>query len=155
MPTNTGLLGERLVLRSFKQNGHIVLEHGSRSGKLELDLYTRDFHGVFHLVEVKTAVSKICQCGHEKHAQGMRLRRLLPSRFMWSWSVKLQTGELGGVSHIDARFNREKMFHMKQLAQTKIGKSLENASYQIDYARVELCATHRFGIITLFENVEM
>lgn len=152
---NTGALGENLVSHVFKSKGHSVLEHGSRSGRLELDLFTKDKNGVFHLVEVKSSKTKVCRCEERRFTISDSLRLLLPSKLALAWRLRSSLGVGDTVSLLDYRFNREKLFHMKQLARVKEGESSGSQFFQVDLARVELCFSHKEAIITLFENIEV
>ena len=152
---NIGSLGEKIVARHLKSKGHSVLEHGSRAGKLELDLYTKDGGGVFHLVEVKTSAVSVCSCDLTSFTMSEKTRRRLPIRSAKGWAIRISSGDGARVSPIDSRFNHKKLFHMKQLAMGKQVSVSGSSSFSVDYARVELCFLHRVGIITLFENVEL
>jgi len=152
---NTGTVGEMLVRKYYRAHGHSVLEQGSRSGKLELDLYTKDGSGVFHLVEVKTSRTKVCGCEHICFTISEKVRSRVFGWSSFGWNVRSKAGDSAAVSPIDWRFDRDKLFHMKQLASGKEGSSSGTSCFQIDFARVELCFLHKVGIITLFENIEL
>ena len=155
MLMNTGKIGEHLVSRWLSLNGHSVLERGSRVGNLELDLYTKDALGVFHLIEVKSSAAKICSCMSFRFTISEKVRCLLPERFISSWRIRELVSEASPTSVIDRRFNAQKLFHMKLLAQAKEGTEPSLSRFSIDYARVELCFLHKVGIITLFGNIEL
>jgi len=112
---------------------------------------------VFHLVEVKASATKIgmCHCDRICFTFSEKIRLWIFGWSLFGWRVRRRVGEKIAVSPIDFRFDRDKMFHMKQLALGKEGDLSGTSQFQIDLARVELCFLHKVGIITLFENIEV